>query len=301
MKRILAAVDVSENSDQVLARAVELARPIGAKVRLVHAVPIPTPISHPGLSLPIPTDVLLTSAEAATGALMERIPEELRDGSVVAFGTPVDVVCNAASEYDAEFVVIGAHRYGVLSRVLGTTAARIVNKIDRPVLVVRPMPSIVSGRRRAEETPSAVVDDAVREPETSPGQLLRADHDQLEGVFANLLDAYRGGDWADVRRQWDLFDVALRAHMETEEKDVFPSFRAVDAKTTRELLSEHQDLRKNLDAFGVRVDLHALSSSDAENLIGRVRAHAAREEHLLYPWVDRALPTAAIHGLLPAA
>jgi nucleotide-binding universal stress UspA family protein len=37
----------------------------------------------------------------------------------------------------ADLIVIGSHGYGGLDRVLGTTAARVVNHADRSVLVVR--------------------------------------------------------------------------------------------------------------------------------------------------------------------
>lgn len=297
---------------------------------------------------------------------------------------------------------IGAHKYGILSRVLGTTAARIVDRMDRPVLVVRPMPPAMaltergakrsngtaavepsessSERRHGEhtlleaatltgtiggaaigavagpvgaalgaalgtgvgmlagtalendETRAAArdraLDDAIGvtrgdlgereraskgldaleksgqselvEPYGRLGQVLRHDHEQLEAVYASLIAAYRDGDWADVRAQWDTFDCALRAHMQTEETGVFPAFRAVDAKAAAELLSEHDELRKNLDVLGVRIDLHSLSLGDAESLIDRVRAHAAHEEKLLYPWVDESLAANAVDGLSPA-
>ena len=34
-------------------------------------------------------------------------------------------------------IVIGSHGYGGIDHLLGTTAARVVNHADRPVLVVR--------------------------------------------------------------------------------------------------------------------------------------------------------------------
>jgi nucleotide-binding universal stress UspA family protein len=35
-------------------------------------------------------------------------------------------------------IVIGSHDYRLIDRIIGTTAAKVVNHADRPVLVVRP-------------------------------------------------------------------------------------------------------------------------------------------------------------------
>jgi universal stress protein F len=43
----------------------------------------------------------------------------------------------AAAENDVDMIVIGSHGYHGLDRVLGTTAAKVVNHADRSVLVVR--------------------------------------------------------------------------------------------------------------------------------------------------------------------
>lgn len=81
---------------------------------------------------------MIEKANVSLRRAMGEVPEDLRDGMLVESGNASDVICAAAREYDADVVVIGAHRYGVLERVLGTTAARVVNPIDRPVYVVLP-------------------------------------------------------------------------------------------------------------------------------------------------------------------
>ena len=115
---------------------------------------------------------------------------------------------------------------------------------------------------------------------------LRADHGRLEVIYERLLEAYRLGDWNDVRAEWEIFEPALRAHMELEETQVFPSFREVDPDEAEHLQWEHELLRSRLDVLGVNVELHAVTKLDAEELIERLRMHRVREERLLYPWVD---------------
>ena len=142
MKRILVAVDPSDDSTSVLERAVELARPHGAKIRLLAAVQLPPIVPAPPMA-PIYLDPSATVAPAEA-ALRERerlVPPALRDGVVVEIGPAADVICSVARAYAADLVVIGATRYGLLARILGTTAAKVVNHIDRPVIVIRPMPT----------------------------------------------------------------------------------------------------------------------------------------------------------------
>jgi hypothetical protein len=75
--------------------------------------------------------------------------------------------------------------------------------------------------------------------------------------------------------------------MDLEERYVFPVFREVDPEEAEHLRSDHDQLRRRLDVLGVNVELHAVTPIDAEELIERLRAHRAREERLLYPWMDR--------------
>ena len=121
---------------------------------------------------------------------------------------------------------------------------------------------------------------------TSATELLRAEHAQLEHVYAALLAAYRGGDWNDVRASWKMFEAELRAHMATEEQLVFPAFEATSPEEARQLRAEHDELRRLLETLGVNIELHAVPSADAEELVRRLRAHGEHEERVFYPWID---------------
>jgi nucleotide-binding universal stress UspA family protein len=144
MKRILVSLPVSPSAPLVITQAVELARALGAKLRLFHAVPVPAQVPPPGMFvapavLRVPD--LVAAAETALRAYEASIPPELRDGICVEVGHTAERLCEVAHRYAPDIVVIGAHEYGVVARALGTTAARIVNRMDRPVFVVRPLPA----------------------------------------------------------------------------------------------------------------------------------------------------------------
>jgi nucleotide-binding universal stress UspA family protein len=50
-------------------------------------------------------------------------------------------VCKEAHQEDVDLIMVGSHGYSGVDRLLGTTAAKVVNHADRSVLVVRMKPS----------------------------------------------------------------------------------------------------------------------------------------------------------------
>jgi nucleotide-binding universal stress UspA family protein len=86
------------------------------------------------------TDVpklLQGEAQAALAELAKAVPPELLAGTRVDIGNPWPSIERAAADEDVDMIVVGSHGYHGLDKVLGTTAARVVNHADRSVLVVR--------------------------------------------------------------------------------------------------------------------------------------------------------------------
>jgi nucleotide-binding universal stress UspA family protein len=140
MKRILVGLDASARSKQVLSAAVELARTSGGRVILMRSVGVPVELPIQAYALPPGSlaELLENEASKELTELAREVPPSLLGGVRVRVGTPWQAICDAAREEGADLIVIGAHGYGALDRVLGTTAARVVNHADRSVLVVRP-------------------------------------------------------------------------------------------------------------------------------------------------------------------
>jgi universal stress protein F len=139
MKTILAGVDGSPRQPDILDAAVSLARRTGAKVLLFRSVGVPVAMPLEALAM-TPKDIsglLERQAKVELQALAEQIPEEFRAGVRVATGTAWDAICRTAQEEEADIIVIGSHGYSALDRIVGTTAAKVVNHADRSVLVVR--------------------------------------------------------------------------------------------------------------------------------------------------------------------
>lgn len=139
MNKILVALDGSPRAEGVLKAAASLAGRLDAKLVLVRATGISGELPLEAYASD-PDDVARVLAERALhelDALAESIPRSLVVAMRAEPGPAPKIIEDVARSEDADLVVIGAHGYGTLERFLGTTAAKVVNQADRPVLVVR--------------------------------------------------------------------------------------------------------------------------------------------------------------------
>jgi nucleotide-binding universal stress UspA family protein len=141
MKRILVCLDTSPRAPMVLAAAHDLARRTGAKLALFRSVGLPPEIDKEWLAIS-PNDVVGELEKRAKADLEKLAADEKGDvdGVYVRVGTPWDAICTEAKILDVDLIAIGSHGYSVIDRVIGTTAAKVVNHADRSVLVVRTQP-----------------------------------------------------------------------------------------------------------------------------------------------------------------
>jgi len=139
MERLLVCLDSSPRSAKVLSTAVDLAKRTGAKLRLLRVVGLPPEIPTDALMLQniSLTQMLTDTAKKELADLAKTVPADLLEGTETIVGSPWDGICRDAKERNADVIVVGSHGYGALDRLLGTTAAKVVNHADRSVLVVR--------------------------------------------------------------------------------------------------------------------------------------------------------------------
>jgi universal stress protein F len=139
MKPILVALDGSPHAPKVLAAAARLATLGKTRLVLLRAFGMPPdfPLAFLEMTDERLEDILRANAEQDVARLARDLDPALVE-RVAAAPTPAwKAICEAARECDADMVVIGSHGYGLLDRMLGTTAAKVVNHCDRDVLVVR--------------------------------------------------------------------------------------------------------------------------------------------------------------------
>ena len=138
---IVAAIDATANSEQVIATASALGSSLpGAELHLLHvveAVPRDTEAGAP--TFPTTTEML----EKARGLLDKNVGDAATrfPGKIVghiAAGTPWREIVQFASNVHADLVVVGTHdRKGLKRLVLGSVAEQVVRAARCAVLVAR--------------------------------------------------------------------------------------------------------------------------------------------------------------------
>ncbi len=139
MKKLLVALDGSTRQNGVLGAAIALARKTGAELVLFRSVGVPQEI--PAEAFGVAPDAVPALLEERAirdlDKLRDTVPADVRSTTRTLVGTPWQSIERIAAEEDVDLIVIGSHGYHGADRVLGTTAAKVVNHADRSVLVVR--------------------------------------------------------------------------------------------------------------------------------------------------------------------
>jgi nucleotide-binding universal stress UspA family protein len=142
LRTIVVGSALDEGSEAIVRVGAALASAAGAKLHLVHAFSAPIATSQQAGA---PYGLELGSLDEVTQAERERRRRELdaqaeRAGAAEALledGAAHRVLPEVAARFDADLLVVGARTHGGLSRLLGSTADRVVRKAPCPVLVVR--------------------------------------------------------------------------------------------------------------------------------------------------------------------
>jgi universal stress protein F len=157
---ILTAVDGSERSAGVLRMAAEIARRCNGRVHLYRSVTIPQEFPAAARMPPdkLPA-ILVEEARRELQALAVGYPDVVIEEP--AMTDPPQAwrgILETGARLDADLIVLGSHGYGGWDRVLGTTAANVVNRAHRSVLVVHDRPPVqgdgnLEGRTGVEPSP----------------------------------------------------------------------------------------------------------------------------------------------------
>lgn len=138
-KRILVGLDGSPREAAVLKQAVEFADRCGGELHLCRAMQIP--LSIPAVAWALQGDDFDAFLIEHGMRSLDKIASEQPEGLVVKrwseLGQPADVLCRLAKEQAIDLIVIGSHGYDRVDRLLGTTAAKVVNRAPCSVTVVR--------------------------------------------------------------------------------------------------------------------------------------------------------------------
>ena len=137
-KKIMLAVDLTEESNMVATRAMALAASNGADIHLVHVIE-PLSLAYGG---DVPMD--LSSVQEQ---IQEQAKSHLRDFGArlniatekqhLIFGRPESEIHRLAEEQSADLIVVGSHGRHGLALLFGSTANGVLHGASCDVLAVR--------------------------------------------------------------------------------------------------------------------------------------------------------------------
>lgn len=133
INRILVATDFSKPAENVLNTAMIYAKKFNSSITLVHV--LPEDIDNEKVSNLVAQAIKVELEEATERVTNSGIKAE---PYILGFGVYSDEIVNAANKTNANLIVLGS---GVKADTdafqLGTTAARVISKSSKPVLVVK--------------------------------------------------------------------------------------------------------------------------------------------------------------------
>lgn len=141
-KHVLAAVDLSPESAQILDKARVEADKHGARLSLMTVVKPLTQV-YGGIDVaPVAGSVVsfeeqaIDQARSQLAELAGELGVNLEDVHVI-LGTPAHDIRELAGTLDADLIIIGTHGRHGLGLLLGSTASAVLHGVERDVLAVR--------------------------------------------------------------------------------------------------------------------------------------------------------------------
>lgn len=137
-RRILAAVDLSDDSHTVVARALAVARLHAAELLLLHVVEY-MPVEPIGEAL-LPSVPLTEELEASARKRFEALGERFRLGTdcqTICIGQIKAEIVRVATERDVDLIVLGSRERHGLAVILNLTEDTVLHAAPCDVLAVR--------------------------------------------------------------------------------------------------------------------------------------------------------------------
>jgi universal stress protein E len=130
MGMIVAATDLSQRGERAVQRGAELAGRLGAQLLVLHVVDDDQPATMISHETSDAESILAEMAEALAATVGSTPSVLVRTGHAPA------VIAEVADGYEADVIVMGAHRRRLLADIFtGTTIERVIRAARRPVLM----------------------------------------------------------------------------------------------------------------------------------------------------------------------
>lgn len=133
---ILVALDLTEESNQILERATRLGE--GAKISLVHVI---EPLAYAyGGDIPMDLSEVQNQLQQQAGEQLAKLGKSIGvapEDQYVVIGQPTSEIHRMSEDKDMDLIVVGSHGRQGLALLLGSTANGVLHGTKCDVLAVR--------------------------------------------------------------------------------------------------------------------------------------------------------------------
>jgi nucleotide-binding universal stress UspA family protein len=139
-KEILVPVDGSENSIRAVRYAIDLAEPLGARIRLFYVFPVSSVeiIGMAGMS----REVIERAAQSAAQQVFDKLHESIGECPVpledeTSIGDPAEEIIRCTEDDHELLVVLGRRGLSrIRSLLLGSVSEKVVRHAHSPIIVI---------------------------------------------------------------------------------------------------------------------------------------------------------------------
>ncbi|MBJ6138035.1 universal stress protein [Marinobacter litoralis] len=137
-KRMLVAIDLTEEAPQVLDRASAICEAFGAKLILAHVV---EPVGYAyGGDIPMDLSELQDQLDKAAKEQLSKYGEQYGispEDQVVTVGRPESEIHRLVADHDIDLTIVGSHGRKGIQLLLGSTANGVLHGTECDVLAIR--------------------------------------------------------------------------------------------------------------------------------------------------------------------
>jgi nucleotide-binding universal stress UspA family protein len=143
-KHLLIATDGSELSQKAITHGIALAKPLEAKITVVHVTLPWTAVSAGEGSIALPPENYEKTSSNTAKRILDEVAEIAKNEGVpcatlhVEGRSPAEKIIHTATEVQADLIVMSSHgRSGLARLLLGSEAGDVVSRSQIPVLICR--------------------------------------------------------------------------------------------------------------------------------------------------------------------
>lgn len=129
----------------------------------------------------------------------------------------------------------------------------------------------------------------------SVSEQMTHDHRECDEIYAKAEETIAAGDFEEGLALWSDFSARVEQHFTLEEETLFPSFEAATgmrAGPTMVMRGEHLQMREMLKSITAAIENQDMDDALGlcESLMIFMQQHNMKEEQVLYPMLNDALP-----------